>query len=249
MDRALFIAGTGARELMRRQDVQTNNLANAQTPGFRAEMAAQRTAPVVGGPGLRTRAYAVESTPSADFTQGSLMATGRPLDVAVQGSGWFSVQAQDGSEAYTRGGSFNITADGMLVDSSGRAVLDTMGQMIALPPDTEVVINTNGSISTVSTINGQRVESLLQTTLKLVNPEPQALERGPDGLFRLKAGGPAPIDDTVRVSAGFLESSNVNAIETMVNMIAASRHYDMQVQLMQNIDQNGQAATQILSYS
>src|SRR5690606_5769314 len=115
------------------------------TPGFRAEIAAQRTAPVVGGAGLRTRAYAVESTPGADFTQGALMATGRPLDVAIQGQGWFSVRGSDGSEAYTRGGSFNLTAEGTLVDNSGRPVLDTTGQMIELPPDTDIVINDNGS--------------------------------------------------------------------------------------------------------
>ncbi|VCU69902.1 Flagellar basal-body rod protein FlgF [Pigmentiphaga humi] len=245
MDRALYIAATGARELMRRQDIQTNNLANALTPGFRAEIAAQRTAPVVGGAGLRTRAYAVESTPGADMSRGPMMATGRELDVAVQGDGWFAVRTADGSEAYTRSGSFQLSPEGTLVDTEGRQVLDANGEAIMLPLDAKVQVNTDGSISTVSDVD--RVLAAQIGNLKLVNPPANSLERGADGLFRLRQGGIAPADADVRVAGGMLEGSNVNAVDTMVGMIAAARHYDVQIQLMQSTDKNQQAATQLLS--
>ncbi|GAA4327757.1 flagellar basal-body rod protein FlgF [Pigmentiphaga soli] len=247
MDRALYIAGTGARELMRRQDVQASNLANALTPGFRAEIAAQRTAPVVGGAGMPTRAYAVESTPGADLTPGALMATGRPLDVAVQGSGWFAVRAAGGEEAYTRAGNFAVSPDGMLVDHAGRPVLGVDGAPIAIPPDASVDVNPDGSISSVAA--NDRVTALVLGQLKLVDPAPGQLVRGGDGLFRLAGGAAAPADPGVRVAPGMLESSNVSAVETMVTMISAARHFDLQVQMMQNTEQNQRAADQLLSLS
>lgn len=247
MDRALFIAATGARELMRRQDVQTHNLSNALTPGFRAEIAAQRTAPIVGGAGLRTRAYAVESTPGADLAPGAMVATGRALDVAIQGQGWFVVRGSDGAEAYTRAGGLQVSADGALVDASGRPVLSANGEPMVLPPNSRVEINPDGSMSSIP--ENDLVQAAVLGHLKLVNPPAEAMARGGDGLFRLKAGGQAPQSDQVRLASGMIESSNVNAVDTMVTMIAAARHFDMQVQLMQNADQNQKAATQLLSMS
>jgi flagellar basal-body rod protein FlgF len=247
MDRALFIAATGARELMRRQDVQTNNLSNAMTPGFRAEVAAQRTAPVIGGAGLPTRAYAVESTPGADLAPGAMIATGRTLDVAVQGEGWFVVRSNDGTEAFTRSGSFQQSADGALVDNAGRPVIGSNNQPVVLPINSRVEINEDGSISSIP--NDDRIQAAIVGDLKLVNPPAASVTRGGDGLFRLTAGGVAPNVDGVRVAGGMLEGSNVNSVETMVTMISAARHFDMQVQMMQKTDQNQQAATQILSLS
>ncbi len=246
MDRALFIAGSGARELMRRQDVQSNNLANAMTPGFRQELAAQRTAPVVGGAGLPTRAYAVETTTGADFTEGPIISTNRDLDVAVQGPGWFALQMPDGTEAYTRAGHFNLSAEGNLVDPNGRPVVGDGGP-IQIPEGNQVVIAQDGTVSAVP--NGDPAQAAAVGVLKLVNPTPQDLVRGPDGLFRLRQGGEAAADPAVRVASGMLESSNVNAVETMVNMIAAARHYDLQVKMIQTTDQNQRAATQLLSAS
>ena len=247
MDRALFIAATGARELMRRQDIQTNNLSNALTPGFRAEIAAQRTAPVIGGAGLRTRAYAVESTPGADLAPGAMVATGRGLDVAIQGNGWFVVRGNDGTEAYTRAGGFQVSADGALVDNAGRPVVSANGEPTVLPPNSKVEINPDGSISSIP--DTDLAQAAVVGNLKLVNPPADTIVRGGDGLFRLKAGGQAPQSNQVLLASGMIESSNVNAVDTMVTMISAARHFDMQVQLMQNTDQNQKAATQILSLS
>jgi flagellar basal-body rod protein FlgF len=244
MDRSLFIAGTGARELMRRQDIQSNNLANASTPGFRAELAAQRTAPVTGGNLLSTRAFAVESSSGADMTPGAMQATGRTLDVAIQGDGWLAVQTPNGGEAYTRGGSLAVSTNGQLVDSAGRPVVGE-GGAIAIPPDSDVDIAYDGTVTTIAA--NDRAQSQIVGRIKLVNPGRTELTRGNDGVFRSATGQVLQRDDTVRLAAGMMEGSNVNPIEAMVNMISASRHFEMQTQFIENTKQNQQAATQLLS--
>lgn len=244
MDRSLFIAATGSRELMRRQDIQSNNLANAATPGFRAELASQRTAPVTGGNLLSTRAYAVESSSGADLTPGAMMSTGRTLDVAIQGGGWLAVQTPNGGEAYTRGGSLAVSNNGQLVDSAGRPVVGE-GGAIAIPPDSDVDIAYDGTVTTIS--QADRAQSQIVGRIKLVNPTRAQLTRGNDGVFRSTNGQVLQRDDTVRLAAGMMEGSNVNPIESMVNMISAARHFEMQTQFIENTKQNQQAATQLLS--
>ncbi|QEI07218.1 flagellar basal-body rod protein FlgF [Pigmentiphaga aceris] len=244
MDRSLFIAATGTRELMRRQDIQANNLANASTPGFRAELAAQRTAPVSGGNLLSTRAYAVESASGADLTPGAMMATGRTLDVAIQGDGWLAVQTANGAEAYSRGGSLAISQNGQLVDAGGRPVVGE-GGAIAIPPDSDVDISHDGTITAIAL--NDRAQAQIVGRIKLVNPTRAQLSRGEDGVFRSTNGQPLQADNTVRLAAGMVEGSNVNAIESMVNMISSARHFEMQTQFIENTKQNQQAATQLLS--
>lgn len=246
MDRALFIAGSGARELMRAQGVQTNNLANALTTGFRQELAAQRTAPVVGGAGLPTRAYAVETTPGADFAPGPLMSTGRDLDVAVQGDGWFALQMPDGTEGYTRAGNFVIGNQGQLTDPNGRPVVGAAGPL-EIPAGNRVIIADDGTVTAFPEDAPEQAQVVGQ--LKLVNPNPQSLVRGTDGMFRVQDGQAAEVDPGVRIAAGMLEGSNVNAVETLVNMISAARQYDLQVRMIQSVDQNAQAATRLLGPS
>jgi len=244
MDRSLFIAATGTRELMRRQDIQSNNLANAATPGFRAELAAQRTAPVSGGNLLATRAFAVESASGADMTPGAMTATGRTLDVAIQGDGWLAVQTPNGGEAYTRGGSLSVSQNGQLVDSAGRPVVGE-GGAIAIPPDSDVDIAYDGTVTTIAA--NDRAQAQIVGRIKLVNPTRAQLSRGEDGVFRSASGQPLQVDATVRLAAGMIEGSNVNPIEAMVNMIAGARHFEMQTQFIENTKQNQQAATQLLS--
>jgi flagellar basal-body rod protein FlgF len=244
MDRSLFIAATGTRELMRRQDIQANNLANAATPGFRAELAAQRTAPVSGGNLLATRAYAMESASGADMTPGPMTATGRNLDVAIQGDGWLVVQTAQGGEAYTRGGSLAVSQNGQLVDAGGRAVLGE-GGAIAIPPDSDVEISYDGTVTAIAA--NDRAQSQIVGRLKLVNPTRAQMSHGEDGVFRSANGQPLQADNAVRIATGMVEGSNVNPIEAMVNMIAGARHFEMQTQFIENTKQNQQAATQLLS--
>jgi flagellar basal-body rod protein FlgF len=241
MDRLIYLAMSGAKATMQRQETLANNLANVSTLGFRAELAAFRAVPVEGS-GASTRVYSLESTPGYDATPGQVAATGRNLDVAMKGASWLAVQGLDGTEAYTRGGSLDINADGNLVTTSGLTVLGDGGP-IQIPPDTQVGIAADGTVSVTDT-NGR---SNSVGKLKLVTPE-APLTRGIDGLFRA-GDGDLSADPLARVQDGALEGSNVSAVETMVAMIAAARQFEAQMKSLSTAEGNDKAASQLLSVS
>jgi flagellar basal-body rod protein FlgF len=244
MDRLIYIAMTGAQQLLHQQAVTAHNLANASTGGYKAETAAFRVAPVTG-PGLPTRAYAVESTPGADMSAGTLQTTGRDLDVAIEGEGFFAVEGRDGTEAYTRAGSFDISADGELITRTGLTVLGEGGP-ITIAPDSKVAIGRDGTVS--ATIAGQSAANVTVVgRLKLVTAGPGELVKSGDGLFRPRAGGTLDADPAVSVAGGRLESSNVNPVAAMVDMINLARAFDLQMKLLQSVDSNEQRATQLLA--
>ena len=239
MDRMIYLSMSGAKATMQRQDTLANNLANVSTVGFRAELQAFRAVPVQGS-GASTRVYALESTPGHDDSPGVVTSTGRNLDVAAQGGSWFTVQSLEGTEAYTRAGSFDLSADGTLVTRSGLMVLGDGGP-IQVPEGSEVSIAVDGTVNArapngVNTPVGR---------LKLVTPQ-APLERGDDGLFRA-AEGDLPADANARVQDGALEGSNVSAVETMVAMIAAARQFETQMKLLQTAERDEQTAQQLLS--
>ena len=241
MMRSLWVSKTGMEAQQMQLDTIANNLANVSTLGFRAELAAFRAVPVEGS-GASTRVYSLESTPGYDATPGQVAATGRNLDVAMQGAAWLAVQGLDGTEAYTRGGSLDINADGNLVTTSGLTVLGDGGP-IQIPPDNRVGIAADGTVS-VTDVNGH---SNSVGKLKLVTPE-GALTRGSDGLFRAPAGE-LSADPLARVQDGALEGSNVSAVETMVAMIAAARQFEAQMKSLTTAEGNDKAASQLLSVS
>ena len=241
MDRLIYLAMSGAKATMQRQETLANNLANVSTVGFRAELAAFRAVPVEGS-GASTRVYSLESTPGYDATPGVVGATGRNLDVAMKGAAWLAVQGLDGTEAYTRGGSLDINAEGNLVTASGLTVLGDGGP-IQIPPDTQVGIAADGTVSATDT-NGR---STSIGKLKLVTPE-GALARGTDGLFR-GGDGDLAADPLARLQDGALEGSNVSAVETMVAMIAAARQFEAQMKSLSTAEGNDKAASQLLSVS
>ena len=242
MDRLIYTSMTGAKHLFNRQAVLANNLANASTPGFRADLVAQRAVPTQGGaPGARI--FSLETTTGSDFTPGPMLATGRALDVAVQGSGWIAVQGLDGNEAYTRAGNLQVNVDGTLTLPNGLPVLGDGGP-ITVPADAKLQIAADGTIS-AKTANSPTVNQVGR--LKLVNPEANALTKGLDGLFRTRNGEPADADPNVRVADGTLEGSNVNVVEAMVGMIAAARQFEMQMKMLAVAEQNEQKAGSLLS--
>jgi flagellar basal-body rod protein FlgF len=244
MDRLIYTAMTGASQVLQQQGAVSQNLANANTTGFRAELSTFRAVPLVGE-GLATRTFVVDSTPGSDFTPAGLQQTGRPLDVGIQGDGWIAVQGLDGKEAYTRNGSFQVTSNGVLQTRAGLNVLGDSGP-ITLPPDTEVSIAKDGTISTVPS-GTQTAAVVVVGRLKLVNPPEATLERGGDALFHLKSGGVASADSKVQLAAGSVEGSNVNTVEEMVNMITLARKFDMQMKMLQSADNNAQKSGSILS--
>jgi flagellar basal-body rod protein FlgF len=241
MDRMIYLSMAGAKATMQRQDVLAHNLANTSTVGFRAEMQAFRAVPVEGS-GASTRVYALESTPGYDATPGVVSSTGRNLDVAMRGNAWLAVQGLDGTEAYTRGGSLDLSADGTLMTTGGLTVLGDGGP-IQVPPNSAVSIAPDGTVS--ATAAGGR--STPVGRLKLVTPE-APLQRGTDGLFR-GADGELPADATARLQDGALEGSNVSPVETMVSMIAAARQFEAQMRMLQTAEGNEKAAAQLLSAS
>lgn len=240
MDRLIYLSMTGAKTNMAQQEVLSNNLANASTAGFRAELHAVRAVPVRGD-GASTRVYSLETTVGYDATPGTMTVTGRNLDVAAQGNTWLTVQGLDGTEAYTRAGSFMINAEGNLVTPSGLPVMGDGGPIV-VPQNTEPSIAPDGTVSGRQA-NGQ---TIALGRLKLVTPEGK-LKRGDDGLFRSPDGADLPADQNARVQTGAYEGSNVNPIETMVQMIAASRQYETQTRMVQTAEQNEKTAAQLLS--
>lgn len=241
MDRMIYLAMSGAKATMQRQDIVAHNLANASTTGFKAELAAFRAVPVVGQ-GASTRAYTLESTPGYNPDAGPVQATGRNLDVAMQGKAWLAVQATDGTEAYTRAGHLQINADGLLTTSSGLTVIGDGGP-ITMPANGEYAIGEDGTITAKvgSTGRPQQVGKL-----KLVTPE-APLTRGADGLMR--APEELPADPNARLQDGALEGSNVSTIESMVAMISAARQFEQQMKMLQTAQDKEQAATKLLGAS
>lgn len=244
MDRMIYVAMTGAKHLLEQQAVTAHNLANASTPGFRADTNAFRAVHVMGE-GLPTRSFVINSTPGVDFRPGPVMRTGRDLDVAVQGGGWIAVQMPDGGEAYTRNGNFHIGAGGLLQVRDGVSVMGDGGP-IAIPPDISVEIARDGTVSAVpAALKKTAISSIGR--IKLVKPDESALVKGSDGFFRLRNGGAAEADASVGLAVGSLEGSNVNLAEAMVAMIANARQYDLQMKLLQNADANERQAAQVLA--
>lgn len=243
MDRMLYVAMTGAKETLRAQTVNNHNIANVSTTGFRADLAAFQSR-AVDGSGYASRVYATNGTVGWNDQSGALLSTGRDLDVAVNGKGWIAVQGPDGKEAYTRAGDLQVDATGQLTTGTGKPVIGDGGP-INVPPYTSIFFARDGSISVVA--QGQNPDTTSTVArLKLVNPPEEQLERGDDGLFRMKDGSSAPADANVQIGSGVLESSNVNAAEAMVNMIELARQFEMQVKAIRTAEENGAAASQLL---
>ena len=242
MDRLIYTAMTGAKGTMDQQAAVAHNLANATSTGFRAELHKLR-AVEVQTEAMRTRSFTVDASVSNNFDQGALQRTGRAYDVALQGKGWLAVQMPDGSEAYTRNGSLDVSANGILQTHDGKPVLGDGGP-ITIPPDNEISIGADGSISASQPDQPGVVNVVAQ--LKLVNPPEADLVRGDDGLFRVRGGAPAQADPNVRVAGGYLEGSNVNVVDQMVQMISLARQFEMQTRMLSTAEQNDRAAAQVL---
>ena len=244
MDRLIYTAMTGAKGTMDQQSAVSNNIANAASTGFRAQLHKLR-AVEIQTEAFRTRSFAVDASVANNFTPGPIQYTGWPHDVAVEGKGWLAVQLADGSEAYTRNGSLTLSPAGILQTRDGQPVVGD-GGLVSIPPDTETMIGRDGSVSSIDPDSGV-VNIVAQ--LKLVNPPEADLVRGDDGLFRMANGLPAPVDPAVQVAGGYLEGSNVNVADQMVQMISLARQFEMQVRMLQTAEANDRAATQVLSSS
>jgi flagellar basal-body rod protein FlgF len=246
MDRSVYVAMTGATQIMRAQDAVSHNLANASTVGFKSELSAFQSVPVLGD-GSPSRINAVAQGIGQSSAQGSSIPTDRSLDISVRGPGWIAVQSPDGSEGYTRAGDLQLTADGQLTDSRGNAVMGSSGP-ITISPSTNISIGADGTISTVPLGQGPNSVSTLDK-IRLVNPDSSQLTQGSDSLMHMADGSTADTDPTVTLASGVLEGSNVNPSAELVKMIALSRQYDMQVKSIKASEDNADSAIKLLQSS
>ena len=239
----MYVAMTGAKQIMQAQAVNNHNIANLSTIGFRADAVAFDSAPIYG-PGYATRVNAVAGDAGTDFSSGTMETTGRDLDIAVNGKGFIAVRGTDGKEAYTRAGDLRVSPTGAITTASGLAVLSESGPLV-IPPSTQVSIGGDGTISVVP--QGYQAFAVTQVDrIKLVNPATKDLQKGDDGMLRLKSGAKAKTDETVTITSGVLESSNVNPAQSLISMIELQRLYEFQIKSLNSSDTNEQAAEKLI---
>ena len=250
--RALDIASTGLTAQQANVDAISQNLANATTTGFKAERPEftdllyqdqaragnnstdQGTILPVGiQVGLGVKQVAI----SHDTGQGTVQGTQNPLDVAVQGKGYFQVQLPDGTTAYTRDGSFKISPEGVIVTNSGY----TVEPAITIPNNAvSMSIDTSGEVSV--TIQGQTDPTNLGQLQLATFVNPNGLNQLGDNLLQESAASGTPIvnnpglDGTGTVLQGYLENSNVNSVTEVTNLIVAQRAYEMNTKVLTAVD-------------
>jgi flagellar basal-body rod protein FlgF len=242
MDKALYIGMSAAKNNMLGQAVRSNNLANVNTTGFRGDFEQARSMGVYYGDGMPTRAYALTENPQTNFAEGSLIQTGRDLDVAVKGAGFIAIQAPDGREAYTRVGNLYINNVGVLLTGNNLPVIGNSGPM-AIPEFQKLEIGQDGTVSVV--IKGESPDALSQVDqIKLVNPDESLLKKGKDGLLYAETDIEPDVD--VVLISNFLEGSNVNPINELTHILTLARQYEMSIKLMKTAEENSEAAARLL---
>lgn len=243
MDRMIYVAMSGAREALHRTATNNHNLANANTPGFKAVVDAFATVPV-DGPGAASRAYAVDRLAGADFSAGAIRHTGVPLDVAVDGEGFLVVQDPDGRERLTRDGALRVGATGLLETSAGHPVLGDGGP-IGVSPYSSIAVGADGTLSIAPLGEGPGGQVVLDR-LRLVRPDPATLERDERGLFSTGTEPVPPSDASVRLQPESLEDSNVDTVGALVTMIELARRHETHVKLMAAAEDNDSRAAKLL---
>lgn len=232
MDRLIYTAYSGMTGSTVRQRVIASNIANAQTIGFRAEMLTT-TPMTLKGPSLEARAMTDGEVRGASMAQGTLIATGKPLDVALTGDTMLSVQAEDGSEVYTRRGDLDVSAGGVLQNGDGRPVIGENGP-ITVPLGSKVTISPDGGVSVANPETPDQPPQLVGR-IKIASTVGSKIEKGLDGLFRVASGQPGgvlPQDEEAKLMVGSLEQSNVDPTRILVEMVEAQRLFDMRTKVV-----------------
>jgi flagellar basal-body rod protein FlgF len=247
MDPILYSAITGGKSDFKRQELIANNLANINTPGFKADLYQAQAMYMNDANGNNTvngQSFVVQGPNGIDLTPGEIITTGRDLDIAIDGEGWMAVKDSQGREAYTRGGSLRLDVNGQLITAGGKAVLGDGGP-ISIPPAKSIEIGNDGTI-TVVPLDGDVKSLAILDRIKLVKLDKNNVVKNDEGLLQLKRGGNAVADGTVKLINGAIEGSNVNAINQMVGMISAGREFDAQMKILSTVDENGQKLAQLL---
>lgn len=239
MDRSLYIAANAATLALRGQAANSNNIANASTTGFRAEMVASEAMPLSD-----SRHYSRTLPVGVSTADGALQHTGDPLHVAMQGDHYLGALGPDGEPAYTRAGDLKLNANGQLVTGAGHPVMGQNGP-IAVPPHEQIAIGADGTLSIVP--QGAADGTLVQLDrLQVSAIDGGDIRRRDDGLLRLREGGEAVPAAGEVLATGSVEGANVNTAESLVKMIELSRAFELNVKLMQSIDRNAEAGSRLI---
>ncbi|MEL7691696.1 flagellar basal body rod protein FlgF [Citromicrobium bathyomarinum] len=239
MDRLIYTALSGMQASMDRQRAIASNMANSNTIGFRAELIEQRAVTIEGHPN-EARAMQTARVTGADMSGGELMETGRELDIAMATKSLMAVQADDGTEAYTRRGDLSLGATGLLVTGDGHPVLGDTGP-ITVPPGGRISISEDGTVTRTDP-NAPDQPPAEVGRIKLASWDGSPIAKGLDGLFRVEGGGILPTDEEARVHTGKLEQSNVKPTEVLVAMIEEQRLFAMRSKLVstaRDLDESG----------
>ncbi|OUS11538.1 flagellar basal-body rod protein FlgF [Gammaproteobacteria bacterium 53_120_T64] len=242
MGNFLYTSMASASEVMRGMADVTHNLANASTPGFRADLSMFKSMAIPGAVNGGGAPKFVRT--GVDISAGALQHTGADLDVAVNGAGWIAVQAADGGEAYTRRGDLRLDAVGQLTNGAGQVIIGDGGPL-AIPPHSKMEIAADGSISIQPLGQGPDTVALVGR-IKLVSLDGDELYKDKAGLLRLKDGANAKEDAAVSLVSGTLESSNVNTVATMVKMIELQRSYESQIKMMKTAADNDRSSAALM---
>lgn len=240
MSTMVQLAMSGARETMMAQAVNSHNLANAGTPGFRADL-------IKFSEAYQTEAGRPRMLNAIDTSDGGQRVTGRVLDVAINGDGWMAVESADGSEAYTRRGDLRVDSVGQLTNGAGQKIMGN-GGAVSLPPYSQLSIGSDGTISIVPLGQGPEATAVVDK-IRLVKLANDQLYKDEAGELRLPETEVAEPDSELSLVSGALESSNVNPIEAMVKMIDLARRFESQIKMMQTSDENQQAMTNVMKIS
>ncbi len=240
MENALLVGLSRQVALRRELDVIANNIANLNTTGFKGEsvMVEQYLDPTARHEYFpsndRNIAFVIDRATLQDFSQGPLQRTNAPLDVAIDGPGFFAIQTPNG-ERYTRAGNFHLNPQGQLVTNNGQQVLGTGGPIVLEPTDTNIAIAADGTVSATD-VAGQTGE---RGKLRLVNfTNPTQLSAQGDGLWMApQAMAPQPAAVSTRAVQGALEKSNVHAVREMNRMLEVTRAYTNISNMQQRTDE------------
>ena len=260
MNRSLYIAATGMNAQQSQMDTISNNLANVSTTGFKGSRAvfqdlvyqtlrqpgANSTQQTELPSGLQVGTGVQQVATERLYTQGNLQQTGNSKDIAINGNGFFQVQMPDGSTAYTRDGSFQTNAQGQLVTSSGYPIMP----QITIPQNaTSFTVGSDGTVSITvpNSTNNQTIGTVQLATF--VNPA--GLESKGENLLAETTSSGAPNVSTPDMNGagtlqqGYIEASNVNVVQELVNMIETQRAYEINSKAVQTSDQMLQTLSQM----
>lgn len=234
MDRLIYTAVSGMSASMMRQRVIASNMANAQTIGFRAEVMEFTPTTLANAsaehPSLEVRTLNHSQVKGAMMREGSLIRTGRDLDLAVEGDAMLTVQQGDGSEGYTRRGDLSVSPAGVLQNGEGLPVMGLDGP-ITVPLGAAIAISPDGTVR-AGNPDAPDQPPVEVGRIKLASVRGSKIEKDLSGVFKVIGGGVLPADETARVMPGALEQSNVNPSEVLVEMVEAQRLYDLRTKLV-----------------